>query len=67
MKRILTAVSFALLAAPVFAAEIGAPFEQNKLDRTLPSFQEQGNASAGSSNVGYRVWAEDHNFVAPAQ
>lgn len=36
MKRILAAVSLAVLAAPAFA-DSGAPFDQNELDRQLPS------------------------------
>lgn len=64
MKRILAAVSFALLAAPVFAAENGAPFEQTQFDRGL--YNEQG-ASGGSTSVEGNVWTQDHSFIAPAQ
>jgi len=68
MKRTIAAVAFALLAAPVFAAEVSAPFEQTQLDRTLPNLQEQGaRASAGSTAADSRVWANDYNFIAPAQ
>lgn len=69
MKRILAAVSFALLAAPVFAAEVGAPFEQTQFDRGLTNLQERGaeRASAGATNVEGSVWAQDYNFIAPAQ
>jgi len=65
MKRIITAVSFAVLAVPAFAADL--PYEQTQFDRNLPSVQERaGDASVGATlNSG--VWAQDHNFIAPAQ
>jgi hypothetical protein len=67
MKRIIAAVSFALLAAPVFAAEVSAPFEQNQLDRVLPNIEARAsNASVGATGK-TDVWAQDHNFIAPAQ
>ncbi len=67
MKRILAAVSLAVLAAPVFAAEVGAPFEQNQLDRALPTVQDEAaNASYGAT-LESNVWAQDYNFIAPAQ
>lgn len=65
MKRIIAAVSFAVLAAPVFAAEV--PFEQNQLDRVLPNVEARaGDASVGSTGK-TDVWAQDYNFIAPAQ
>lgn len=67
MKRIIAAVSFAALAAPVFAAEVSAPFEQNQLDRVLPNVEVRaGSASVGSTGNA-DVWAQDYNFIAPAQ
>jgi hypothetical protein len=36
MKRLILAAALAALAVPAFAAEIGKPFEQTELDRTLP-------------------------------
>lgn len=39
MKRYIAAVSFAVLAVPVFAA--GLPYEQNQVDRALPNVPEQ--------------------------
>ena len=39
MKRTLIAVAVALLASPALALEVGPPFEQNELDRTLPNIQ----------------------------
>lgn len=44
MKRLITAVSFAVLAVPALAAQ---PFEQTQLDRALPQIGE--NASAGAT------------------
>lgn len=67
MKRIIAAVAFAVFAAPVLAAEVSAPFEQSQLDRALPTLPEKDNASSGSTNVEGSVWADDHNFIAPAK
>jgi hypothetical protein len=79
MKRIIAAVALAVLAVPAFAfaPEPSAPFEKSQLDRTLPNVQnppvaEQDRASAGSTNAtgstwATGVWANDHNFIAPAQ
>jgi opacity protein-like surface antigen len=65
MKRLIAAVSFAVLAAPVIAAEASAPFEQTQLDRVLPTLEQ--NASAGASSNANGSWSDDYNFVAPAQ
>src|SRR2546423_1736649 len=55
MKRLITAVSFAVIAVPAFAAEYGKPFEQLDLDRALP--QINGPAveprSADASSLPY--------------
>ncbi|HEX6319652.1 MAG TPA: hypothetical protein VFZ84_12335 [Burkholderiales bacterium] len=64
MKRILAAVSFAVLSAPLLAAEVGAPFEQTQFDRGIYSADQ--NASAGQGAEA-RVWENDFNFIAPAQ
>lgn len=56
MKRLIAAVSFAVIATPVLAT----PFEQTQLDRNLPQVIAV-DASAESS------FADDHNFIAPAQ
>jgi hypothetical protein len=64
VKRIIAAVSLAVLAAPVFAAEIAAPFEQTQFDRVLTNVEQR--ASAGSTGEA-GVWAHDYNFIAPAQ
>jgi len=78
MKRIIAAVSFAALAVPAFAfaADASAPYEKAQFDRTLPNVEaavaaEQG-ASAGPSNaaaggLATGVWAQDHNFISPAE
>ena len=66
MKRLIAAVSFAVFAAPVVAAELGAPYEQSELDRVLPTLSQNADASGGSS-AATGVWAGDYNFVSPAQ
>lgn len=63
MKRILAAVSFAVVATPVLAT----PFEQTQLDRGITSYVQAEGASAGSTNVSGNLWAQDHNFAAPAK
>ena len=63
MKRILVALSLAALAAPVFAAEISAPYEQSQVDRVLPNLQERSTSTKTEASV----WANDYNFIAPAQ
>ena len=85
MKRLIAAVSFALLAAPALADN--KPYEQLDVDRALPEISVDrtqvavaGNtrsdveistaASAGDTGVSKRAdgpWANDHNFIAPAQ
>ena len=63
MKRILAAVSFAVLSAPLLAAEVGAPYDQSLVDRALPDIQISAPAEQGNTNV----WANDPSFIAPAQ
>jgi hypothetical protein len=63
MKRLIAAVSFAVIAAPVLA-DNGAPYEQTQFDRGLSV--QSDNASSGSSQA-TGVWANDYNFIAPAQ
>ncbi len=67
MKRIIAAVSFAVLAAPVFAAEVSAPFEQNQLDRVLPNVAARADDASVGSTGSADVWAQDYHFIAPAQ
>jgi hypothetical protein len=65
MNRTLLAVSLALLAAPAVALEASAPYEQTQIDRQLPNLD--GQASSGSTRAQAGIWADDHNFIAPAQ
>lgn len=76
MKRIIVAVSFAVLAAPAFAAEVTLPYEQSQVDRRLPDVRDpvvSERASAGASVVTTGTdrasgpWADDYNFIAPPQ
>jgi len=69
MKRILVAVSLAVLASPVFALQTSAPYdEQSQVDRALPTFEVRGEqASSGSTGTQGNVWASDYSFIAPAQ
>jgi hypothetical protein len=112
MKRIIVALSFALLAAPAFAADIAAPYQQTVADMALPNVKDPvinqsaskptflgqpvglpyeytvaqmklpnvkdpvitgqktlvaGPAVAGASSEATGVWANDPNFIAPAQ
>jgi hypothetical protein len=64
MKRTLVAVSLAVLAAPVFAVEISAPYEQAQVDRVVPNVQTP--ASSSSTRTQENPWANDYNFIAPA-
>jgi hypothetical protein len=74
MKRIIAAISFAVLAAPALAVETGAPYDQSLVDRALPNVQNPvveeatgGSTLAPSSIWATGVWADDHSFIAPAQ
>jgi hypothetical protein len=77
MKRIIAAVSFAALAVPAFAfaAEVSPPYEKSQFDRTLPNVQNPvvaerastGSTSAPNGAWANGVWANDHNFIAPAK
>jgi hypothetical protein len=49
MKRLITAVSFAVLAVPAAAA--GLPYDQNLVDRALPNIEAQAT-DAQSSRFG---------------
>ena len=108
MKRLIAAVSFAVLATPALAQN-GKPFEQLDLDRALPHVAERSVsateyrfdgsapyeqlavdravpelraertqvASSGETRSDVEIaaeeaitespWANDHNFIAPAQ
>lgn len=65
MKRILAAVSFAVLAIPAFAAQVSAPYEDTQNDRALPNIQTRGDRDS-KSNTQSNPWANDYNFIAPA-
>lgn len=56
MKRHLAALALALAAAPAFAVEVGAPYDQSLIDRQLPNIElrtveqrDQYAAAAGST------------------
>ena len=68
MKRILAAVSFAVLATPAFAVQVSAPYEDTQNDRVLPNVQIKGERSnsAKSNSTEANPWANDYNFIAPA-
>jgi len=66
MKRLIAAVTLAVLAAPVIAADRGLPYEQTQFDRGVSTQNVADNASSGSSNA-TGVWSNDYNFIAPAQ
>ena len=69
MKRILAAVSFAVLATPAFAVQVSAPYEDIQNDRALPNVQtgERGTTSHSKSNsTEANPWANDYNFIAPS-
>ena len=70
MKRIIAAVSLAVLLVPAFAAAPGAPFEQAQLDRGITAqASANGYAASGASGraASGSVWEKDHNFIAPPQ
>jgi len=70
MKRILVALSLAVLAVPAFAAEKSAPYDQVEIDRHLPNIPERSAASTktqANAKTEASVWANDYNFIAPAQ
>ena len=62
MKRLIAAVSFAVLATPAFAVEIGKPFEQLDLDRALPDIELRRTAEESRPVF---MWANDPYFIAP--
>ena len=66
MKRILAAVSFAVLATPAFAVQVSAPYEDTQNDRTLPNVQVKGESSKKSNSSEANPWKNDYNFIAPA-
>jgi hypothetical protein len=59
MKRLITAVSFAVLAAPAFAA---APYEQSQVDRALPQIAQNGSAGATAERAPRNLPFEQTQF-----
>jgi hypothetical protein len=67
VKRLIAAVALSSLAFSASALEIGKPFEQVDLDRTLPNVAGHADAaSTGSTQAAQSPWANDYNFIAPA-
>jgi hypothetical protein len=62
MKRLIAAVSLAVLSVPALAVEVTAPYDQNLVDRALPNIQTSAPAERNAN-----VWANDPSFIAPAQ
>ena len=59
MKRLIAAVSFAALAVPAFAVEVGLPYSQDQVDRALPNVSKVfGDASASRFGAPY-----DQNLI----
>jgi len=50
----------------VFAVEKSTPYEQTEFDRGVNTQAQADRASAGASKQD-SVWADDYNFIAPAQ
>jgi len=80
MKRIIAAVSLAVLAVPALAVELGKPYEELDVERALPSLRVENvrfaaatgatvsDASMATSAAPTESpWANDYNFIAPAQ
>jgi hypothetical protein len=51
MKRLIAAAALAALAVPAFAVEIGQPFEQTELDRTLPQVNIPAHAQRSADRA----------------
>jgi hypothetical protein len=72
MKRLIVAVGIAASMTPA-VAEVGAPFEQTQLDRTILGtpqrvlLAQMGSAAYKSGEENGSPWTTDHNFIAPAQ
>ena len=76
IDRALPNIEFAPVAP--YVSDAGAPFEQLAIDRALPNLRSQNiqfaasgstrsDASTGSEASAESPWANDYNFVAPAQ
>ena len=72
MKRMIAAVSFAVLTVPAFADDRLMPYEQLQVDRgQAPAAMPHDRTSGGShtaTSTAYAtgVWSGDWNFIAPA-
>ena len=66
IDRALPNIEFA--AVGEYVADEHAPYEQLVIDRTLPNVAGHAeSASTGSSQSAQSSWANDYNFIAPAQ
>ena len=65
MKRLIAALSLSALVAPAFAQ----PYEKTQFDRGLYNVEQSASSGQTMTNTdaGNSVWANDHNFIAPAQ
>ena len=63
MKRIIAVLSLSVFAAPAFAQ----PYEKTQFDRGLYNVEQSASSGQTMTNAGNSVWANDHNFIAPAQ
>jgi hypothetical protein len=62
MKRIIAVLSLSVFAAPAFAQ----PYEKTQFDRGLYNVEQSASSGQTMTNAGSSVWANDHNFIAPA-
>lgn len=62
MKRLITAVSFAVLAVPAFA---GAPYEQNEVDRALPQIEKKSSERTSTAQRGLPFEQADLDRATP--
>ena len=68
MKRLIAAVALSTVALSASALEIGKPYEELVIERALPNIVVSvESASTGGTQAGQSVWANDYNFIAPAQ
>ena len=63
MKRIIAVLSLSIFAAPAFAQ----PYEKTQFDRGLYNVEQSASSGHTMTNPRNSVWANDHNFIAPAQ
>ena len=63
MKRLIAAVALSSVAVSASALETGKPYEELVIERVVSA----ESASTGGTQAGQSVWANDYNFIAPAQ